>query len=77
MDTSIKTQLKQWAEMSNNHPCDDERLYEIAISTYANKIEQDVFQDITGEVLFEKYYTIYEQLINFVKYLKAKDILKC
>ena len=75
MDTKIKTQLKNWADLYNNHPDDDERLYEIALDTLQEKIEQVDFEDVVGTELFEKYYAIYEHLLRFAKYLK--DNGKC
>ena len=77
MDTEIKTKLKNWAELHNNHPCDDERLYEIALNTIQKKIDQVDFEDVAGKELFEKYYEIYEHLLRFAKYLKDNGLCKC
>ena len=75
MEKGIKTQLKNWADLHNNHPRDDERLYEIALNTIQKKIDQVDFEDVAGKDLFEKYYEIYEHLLGFAKYLK--DNGKC
>ena len=43
MDTEIKSQLKNWAELYNNHPNDNDCLYEIVLNTIDRKIDQDCF----------------------------------
>lgn len=70
MDAEIKSKLRNWAELYNNHPNDNDLLYEIALNTIDKKIEQDCFEDIVGAELFEKYYSIYEHLLMFAKYIK-------
>ena len=77
MNTEIKTQLKNWANLHNNHLDDDERLYEITLNTLQNKIDQIDFEDVAGEELFEKYYKIYEHLLRFAKYLEDNGKCKC
>ena len=77
MDTEIKAQLKNWADLYNNHPNDDERLYEITLNTLQKKIDQIDFEDVAGKDLSEKYYEIYEHLLRFAKYLKDNGKCKC
>ncbi len=77
MNTEIKTLLKNWADLYNNHPNDDERLYEITLNTLQEKINQADFEDVVGKELFDKYYIIYEHLLRFAKYLEDNGKCKC
>jgi hypothetical protein len=65
-----KESLKQFVETNNGNPCDDKRFYEIVLGTINNKlVEADFHEVISDDEEFEKYFSRYEDLISFARYM--------
>lgn len=70
MTEEIRTRLENWAKKYNNHPSDYIILYQIALDTYNDKIGQIEFKECVGDKLYDEYYSLIENLWDFIKYLK-------
>ena len=46
----MKDKIKNWFLLNNNHPCDDNRFYDIVISSVDGKVESGVFENSIKEV---------------------------
>ena len=76
----MKEQIKRWFMLNNGHVCDDQRFYDIVISSVDNKVEYKTFEeaireckeDITDRQINDIYIR-YEDLWNFLKYYLAKN----
>lgn len=65
-----KQQIENWFKNNNGHPFDDERFYKIVIDSVSDKISEDVFIEVMGEEKAIEYYKRYEELRNFLLYVK-------
>ncbi len=68
MKNEIKEKLQSWFLTNNNHPKDNERLYEIVKLTMNEKISVDDFYKVVKRKP-KTSYRRYEDLHNFAKYL--------
>lgn len=76
----MKEQIKRWFMLNNGHVCDDQRFYDIVISSVDNKVEYETFEeaireckeDITDRQINDIYIR-YEDLWNFLIYYLAKN----
>jgi len=69
MEKETKENLHNWSLNNNGHPKDDERLYEIVMSTLNEKISENDFLKIVKKKP-KTSYRRYEDLYGFAKYLK-------
>lgn len=74
MKEKILEQIKSWSTINNNHPCDDNRFFDIVIASVDQKVTQSEFESaLEGQVkesYASDYYSKYEMLINFMMYLR-------
>lgn len=70
MEEKIKKQLEQLLVFKNDHSINYDFLYSIAMETIDKKIGQVAFKDIVGEDLYERYYNLYDNLVDFAQYLR-------
>ena len=71
----MREQIVAWYNYNNGHPLDDNRFYDIVISSLGNKLEQSTFEnalhdaneDIHDEEI-ERVYMRYETLYDFLLY---------
>ena len=45
----MKEQIKRWFMLNNGHVCDDQRFYDIVISSVDNKVEYKTFEEAIRE----------------------------
>ena len=77
MTEEIKDSLKRLLVFTNDHPNNDEILYEVVLQTVDSPIEDADFKEAVGEELCKRYFIIYEQLVDFVKYLRKNGKSNC
>lgn len=71
MKKGTEDNLKNWSLNNNGHPKDDERLYEIVMSTLNEKISENDFLKIVKKRP-KTSYRRYEDLRCFAKFLSKK-----
>ena len=76
MTEEIRDRLEGWAKLNNNHPCDDQRLYDIALLTASDKIGYDEYVAVVGEGKYGASYSRYEDVQQFARYLKDNEKLQ-
>ncbi len=71
----MREQIVTWYTLNNDHPLDDNRFYDIVISSLGNKIEQSTFEnalhDVNENILddeIDRVYMRYETLYDFLSY---------
>lgn len=77
MKEDIQKLLRTLTVFSNDHPNNDERLFDIVLETVGDPIGQDEFKEVVGDMLYERYFATYEKLIAFVKYLRKHEKNNC
>lgn len=77
----MREQIELWYRNNNGHPLDDNRFYDIVISSIGNKVEQSTFEnairDVNENVLSEDIDTIYmryECLYDFIVYYMRQNM---
>lgn len=68
MKNEIKEKLQNWSLTNNDHPQDNERLYEIVKLTMNEKISEHDFYKVVNRKP-KTSYRRYEDLYGFAKYL--------
>lgn len=70
----LKELVKNWLSIGAKHPYDDERLYEIVIQSYPQKIDIELFEEVCENVNSSEeavsIYKRYEDLYGFLTFLK-------
>ncbi len=68
-----KELIQHWYELNNNHPCDDERFYDIVLKSKEEKISLDIFEAVIGNnENAVNVYKRYEDLRNFLSFIHKK-----
>ena len=76
----IIKRIKDWSEIQNGHPLDEQRFYDIVIDTLENQLDEESFLqaitdqgiDVTQDIDVTNVYKRYEDLRNCLLYYRTK-----
>lgn len=76
----MREMIQNWLTIGTTNPQDDNRFYEIVVKAFPQKIEFEDFDDavktVTGSYGVDELYHRYEDLHNFMNYLKQNGVIQ-